>query len=135
MNFAVMKVAYRSFLPIAFNACRFVIASITVAVLMKSSPNPVRFERKDLQTRQYLQVHPGMNCAGFYEAAAERTSGQVRCCPVREEPPATDQDFSGLMIDHENFIDAIPRSDLYLGKIWQRMEMNGVVPVMGDPCI
>jgi len=49
MNFAVMKVAYRSFLPIAFNACRFVIVSITVAVLMKWSPHRVRFERKDLK--------------------------------------------------------------------------------------
>ena len=49
MNFAVMKVAYRSFLPIAFNACRFVIASITIAALMKWSPNPGRFERKDLR--------------------------------------------------------------------------------------
>jgi drug/metabolite transporter (DMT)-like permease len=49
MNFAVMKVAYRSFLPIAFNACRFVIASITVAALMKLSPNPVHFARKDLK--------------------------------------------------------------------------------------
>jgi drug/metabolite transporter (DMT)-like permease len=49
MNFAVMKVAYRSFLPIAFNACRFVIALITVAALMKLSPNPARFARKDLK--------------------------------------------------------------------------------------
>jgi len=49
MNFAVMKVAYRSFLPIAFNACRFVIASMTVAALMKWSPKPIHFERKDLK--------------------------------------------------------------------------------------
>jgi drug/metabolite transporter (DMT)-like permease len=49
MNFAVMKVAYRSFQPIAFNACRFIIASITMAALMKFRPQPVRFERKDLK--------------------------------------------------------------------------------------
>src|SRR5262245_46236173 len=49
MNYAVMKVAYRSFQPIAFNACRFVIASITVATLMKWSPYPIRFDRKDLK--------------------------------------------------------------------------------------
>jgi drug/metabolite transporter (DMT)-like permease len=54
MNFAVMKVAYRSFLPIAFNACRFVIASITVAALMKLSPNSVRFARKDLKEIFFL---------------------------------------------------------------------------------
>src|SRR5438034_833180 len=49
MNFAVMKVAYRSFHPIAFNACRFVITSITMAALMKFRPDAARFERKDLK--------------------------------------------------------------------------------------
>src|SRR5262245_15469305 len=49
MNFAVMKVAYRSFQPIAFNACRFVIASITMALLLKTNPQTVRFDRKDLK--------------------------------------------------------------------------------------
>ena len=49
LNFAVMKVAYKSFQPIAFNACRFIITSITMAALMTFRSRAVCFERKDLK--------------------------------------------------------------------------------------
>jgi len=49
MNFAVVKVAYRSFQPIAFNACRFIIASIMMAALMRFRRPAKGFEQKDLR--------------------------------------------------------------------------------------
>ena len=47
LNFAVMKVAYRSFHPIAFNAARFVICALVMAPLMKFHSSKVSFERRD----------------------------------------------------------------------------------------
>lgn len=49
MNLAVMKIAYRSFHPIPFNAVRFVIASAAMATLMKFRAPRVRFDREDLK--------------------------------------------------------------------------------------
>jgi drug/metabolite transporter (DMT)-like permease len=54
MNFAVMKVAYRSFHPLAFNAVRFLMCSVIMAGLMKLRPPKVRFERKDLKSILWL---------------------------------------------------------------------------------
>jgi len=49
MNFAVVKIAYRSFHPVAFNACRFIIASIMMAALMRFRRPATGFDRKDLK--------------------------------------------------------------------------------------
>jgi drug/metabolite transporter (DMT)-like permease len=54
MNFAVMKLANRSFHPIAFNAVRFVISSITMAVLMKLYGPKIRFDSQDLRRVLWL---------------------------------------------------------------------------------
>jgi len=48
-NFAVMKLMYRYFHPIAFNAIRFVIASLTMVGTLKLRGESPRIERKDLR--------------------------------------------------------------------------------------
>jgi len=48
-NFAVMKLMYRYFHPIAFNAIRFVIASLTMLGMLKLRGESPRIERKDLR--------------------------------------------------------------------------------------
>jgi drug/metabolite transporter (DMT)-like permease len=54
MNFAVMKVAYRSFHPIAFNAMRFLICSAAMAALMKLRPADARLSTKDIKDIVWL---------------------------------------------------------------------------------
>jgi drug/metabolite transporter (DMT)-like permease len=46
-NFSVMKIAYRSFHPISFNAVRFVIASLIIAFVMKRRGPIFRIDRRD----------------------------------------------------------------------------------------
>jgi drug/metabolite transporter (DMT)-like permease len=48
-NFAVMKLVYRWFHPIAFNAVRFVIASAVMVVLLKLLGIPLRMDRQDFR--------------------------------------------------------------------------------------
>jgi len=48
-NFAVMKLVYRWFHPIAFNAVRFVIASAVMVLLLKLLGIPLRIDREDFR--------------------------------------------------------------------------------------
>ena len=47
INFAVLKLAYRSFHPIAFNAVRFFISAVTLSLLMRSRGMSFRIDRHD----------------------------------------------------------------------------------------
>jgi drug/metabolite transporter (DMT)-like permease len=47
VNFAVLKLAYRAFHPIAFNAVRFAISSATLILLMRSRGMSFRIDRTD----------------------------------------------------------------------------------------
>ncbi len=48
-NFAVMKLMYRYFHPIAFNAVRFVISSLAMLGILKLRGESPQIERKDLR--------------------------------------------------------------------------------------
>src|SRR5882672_6250071 len=48
-NFAVMKLVYRWFHPIAFNAIRFVIASAAMVLLLKLLGISLRIDREDFR--------------------------------------------------------------------------------------
>src|SRR5215470_1278758 len=48
-NFAVMKLMYRYFHPIAFNALRFVISSLTMLGILKLRGERPQIDRKDLR--------------------------------------------------------------------------------------
>ena len=54
MNFAVMKLAYRSFHPIPFNAVRFVISSLAMIALITFERPKVRIVRQDLKSILWL---------------------------------------------------------------------------------
>ena len=53
-NFAVMKLAYRSFQPIPFNAVRFLVASAAIVLLMKVRAPATRIDRQDLKAVLWL---------------------------------------------------------------------------------
>src|SRR5262249_48762375 len=48
-NFALMKLMYRYFHPIAFNAIRFVISSVTMLAILKLRGENTQIDRKDLR--------------------------------------------------------------------------------------
>src|SRR5688572_1241094 len=48
MNFAVVKLLYRDFDPLAFNALRLTLASITMMMVLKVRGESLRLDRKDL---------------------------------------------------------------------------------------
>ncbi len=48
LNFAVMKLMYRYFHPITFNAIRYVISSITMMTVLKARGEGLRIEREDV---------------------------------------------------------------------------------------
>ncbi len=48
LNFAVMKLMYRYFHPITFNAIRYVISSITMMTVLKARGENLRIEREDV---------------------------------------------------------------------------------------
>jgi drug/metabolite transporter (DMT)-like permease len=48
-NFALMKLMYRYFHPIAFNAIRFVISSVTMLAILKLRGENTEIDRKDLR--------------------------------------------------------------------------------------
>src|SRR6185503_15112217 len=54
MNFAVMKLAYRSFHPISFNAVRFVMSSAAMALFMKFQGPKIQMDRQDLKSILWL---------------------------------------------------------------------------------
>jgi drug/metabolite transporter (DMT)-like permease len=47
-NFSVLKLAYRSFHPITFNALRFLAASAAMALVLKFQGKTVRIEKRDM---------------------------------------------------------------------------------------
>jgi len=48
-NFPLMKVMYRYFHPIAFNAVRFTVSSLTMLVILSRNRSDIRFDKKDLR--------------------------------------------------------------------------------------
>lgn len=56
LNYAVMKVMYHYFHPIAFNALRFTIASIAMVLIIKARGQRLRIDRAD---------RPGILWLGF----------------------------------------------------------------------
>src|SRR5262249_52374118 len=53
-NFALMKLMYRYFHPITFNAIRFVISSLTMLAVLKMSGETARIDRQDLRRILWL---------------------------------------------------------------------------------
>src|SRR6266498_3672507 len=53
-NFALMKVMYRYFHPITFNAVRFVISSITMMLVLKFRGENLHIDRRDIPRTLWL---------------------------------------------------------------------------------
>ena len=72
-NFAVMKLAYRSFHPMVFNAVRFTIASVTMMFLLKLQGVTLHIEREDMKAVIWLGFLGNPLYQFFFAFGLERT--------------------------------------------------------------
>jgi len=73
-NYAVMKWTYRYFHPIAFNALRFTLASITMLVAIKCRGETLRIDRQDWRMILWLGFLTNTLYQFFYVLGLARTS-------------------------------------------------------------
>lgn len=74
VNYAVMKLAYRYFHPIAFNAIRFTIASITMMAIIRARGQRLRVDRLDWRGIIWLGVLGNTLYQFFYMFGLSRTT-------------------------------------------------------------
>ena len=66
-NYALMKVMYRYFHPITFNAVRFVISSITMMLLLKFRGENLHIDHKDIRRILWLGFLANIRSEGRLE--------------------------------------------------------------------
>lgn len=86
-NFAAMKIMYRYFHPIAFNAVRFVIASLTMLILIKCRGESLRIDRKDVGRILWLgllanTLYPFLFVLGLAKTTAGNAALLMALTPV-----------------------------------------------------
>jgi drug/metabolite transporter (DMT)-like permease len=72
-NFSVMKLAYRSFHPIVFNAARFTIACVTMIFLLKLQRSTLHIDREDMKAVIWLGFLGNPLYQFFFALGLERT--------------------------------------------------------------
>ena len=73
MNFSIMKVMYRYFHPIAFNAARFLICCVAMFIAMKLRGESLNIDRRDLRGILWLGFLSNTLYQFFFVLGLERT--------------------------------------------------------------